>query len=68
MDVWMYGRTDVHTDSPCILKDFVPSSSLRGRYPKRERVRERQICLFIGPSVLSSHSGLKLYEIDAFNS
>ena len=30
-DVWTYGRTD----SPCILQDFVPSGSLRGRCPKR---------------------------------
>ena len=42
MDVWMYGRTDVHTDSPCILKDFVPSNSLRGRYSKRESERETE--------------------------
>ena len=28
-----YGRTDGRTDSPCILQDFVPSSSLRGRCP-----------------------------------
>ena len=27
-------RTDGRTDSPCILQDFVPSGSLRGRCPK----------------------------------
>ena len=27
---------DGRTDSPCILQDFVPSGSLRGRCPKRE--------------------------------
>ena len=30
----MYGCTG-RTDSPCILQDFVPSGSLRGRCPKK---------------------------------
>ena len=55
MDVWMYGRTDVHTDSPCILKDFVPSGSLRvGAATQRETETEtgdlffyRSICVVI---------------------
>ena len=32
-DVWTDGWTDGRTDSPCILQDFVPSGSLRGRCP-----------------------------------
>ena len=41
MDEWMYGCTD----SPCILQEFVPSGSLRGRCPKRVSV-----CLSVGLS------------------
>ena len=35
-DGWIYGRTG-RIDSPCILQDFVPFGSIRGRCPKRRR-------------------------------
>ena len=49
-DTWMDGWTDRQidgrtgcTDSPCMLQDFVSSSSLRSRCPKREKpVAQRQ--------------------------
>ena len=42
MDVRTDGRTDRRTDSPCILQDFVPSGSLRGRCPKRIEQKEQK--------------------------
>ena len=37
------GRMDGRTDSPCILQDFIPSVSLRGRCPKNKQKKNNGI-------------------------
>ena len=45
---WMYRHVFGRTDSPCILQDFVPFSSLRGRCPKNQTVKEVKIKAMLG--------------------